>query len=159
MNIYLADGPSEESFDDILPSFTLGEIYSPEILAKKMFFTLDALAALKLQRFRDHIHRITGEGLLINHGKLTRRGVRSIADQTAIAGKKAETWSAHVAGKAFDISLTREAGKYTNAYLYNAAKDHGWGAVGRYQTFIHVDNRDLWGGKQITWGENVNGKQ
>jgi len=155
MKIYMADGPSEESFKDILPSFSPEEIYSPDLLSKGYYFTLDAASALKLQRFRDYVVQVTGSGLLINHGKNLRRGVRSIADQLAIQAPKGETWSAHIAGKAFDISLAKPNGRYDNAYLYSMAKDFAWSAVGEYKSanFVHCDNRDLWGAKQITWSK------
>lgn len=85
-----------------------------------------------------------GEPLLVNHLSLTLRGVRTADENESIGGAKN---SMHVCGRAFDISspaLTPDA-------LYKAAFDSGlWGAVGRYDSFVHVDVR-LNEGSPVTW--------
>lgn len=153
---YLAPDSAIEPFDwnYYLPSFKPAELISPDLLSKSIYHGLDLQAAMKLQRFRDRVHQMTGEGLLVNHGTHYRRGVRSLNDQRVLAAKygAAESFSHHCSGKAFDLSLTSWA-NYTPEWLANAAKEFHYTGIGLYKKnlFVHVDTRDSIDGKIAYW--------
>jgi len=150
----VADDHPLELFDWklYLPSFKPAELISPDLLANGIMHGLDLQAAMKLQRFRDRIHQMTGEGFLINHGTHYRRGVRSLNDQRVLAARygAAELYSHHCSGKAFDVSLTSWA-NYSPEWLADKAREFHYSGIGLYDTFVHVDTRDAINGQITFW--------
>lgn len=126
-------------WDFEFPDFAKEEIYSP--LSIDLPHLLDFDSMRKLQRFRNMLRK----PIFINRGNLKLRGVRTRKEQESL-GKKGATNSMHVAGKAFDIDCK---GYMSVADLAQAAVIFRWSCVIKYPTFVHVDNRDLWDGKQI----------
>lgn len=135
-----------------LPSFSPQELYSPILLQHKLLHTLDLESACKLQRFRDHIYSLIGIGIVVNHDGHVRRGVRSMQDQIDILKQTegAEILSPHLQGKAFDCSLVRWD-TYNPKWLFQKAKEFGFGGIGLYSSFVHVDTRSNHDGSQTVW--------
>ena len=145
------------NWHNILPSFKPEELLSPSLLDKGLYSALDLPSAIFLQEFRDYLSHGYSCGLLVNHGASRHRGVRSLQDQAAINAaypKSAETFSFHCAGKAWDITpvpLNSKKLIITMSELATIAVAFGWGGVGTYNTFVHVDTRNLVNGKPTLW--------
>ena len=110
-----------EHWKEIAPNF------SPSELASKgdgsLFIVTDALKALQSMR------NIVNRPLKINCG------YRDIAHNKAVNGVEN---SQHTLGRAFDIHI---ANSEEGRELERIAEMCGFTAIGRYRTFIHVDNR------------------
>lgn len=132
------------------PNFTKEEIFSPGLLSKGLFHTVDIESLAKLQRFRDYIFNVTGAGLLVNHGESVLRGVRTISEQVQVGREYggAEVLSMHCQGKAFDITMSQ---KHDSKELAKMAIAFGFTGVGIYPTFVHVDTRFSFDGKPTVW--------
>ena len=131
----------------VSPFFSPQEVMSPDILKNKAAWgMLDYDALLFLNQFRAAL----GKRLLINHGNLHLRGVRSVAEQIKVQRLYggAEN-SQHVAGRAFDISSP----DMTLPQLAQACEKFGWSAIGIYpsKNFVHVDRRMLYSHAQVTF--------
>ena len=138
----------EFDWEYYIPSFSPEEIYSPGALKRyRHGICLDTL--MKLQRFRDYVNRARGCGLLVNFGNHKRRGVRTAQDQVEIVKKFGGARdSMHVAGRAFDITMSKRHDTY---WLGKSAVDFGWTGVGFYPTFVHVDTRTCFDGQAVIW--------
>lgn len=125
------------------PHFTQEELLSPDGLLSP--HVLDPLAVSKLNEFRERINL----QLFINHGGSKLRGYRSPREHYNLLQHEpnAGELSMHCAGKAFDISCNEK----TPAELAELAKSFGWAAIGIGKTFVHVDDRYLFGGPQVVW--------
>jgi hypothetical protein len=123
------------------PSFTPEEVLSPDgliLVDRKGEFPLQGHALDKLQAFRLHL----GRPLIVNSPTAKRRGWRSVAENRAIQGSlgnKADTFSYHVAGVAFDISVPG----ISTRIVFDEAKKFGFTGVGLYSTWVHIDTRFL----------------
>lgn len=119
---HLLKGPWAEEWEEISPNFHPREIASKgdgSIIVAK-----DALAALAKLR------KLYGKPLIINSA------YRDPEHNKKVKGSKN---SQHVQGRAFDIHIENtEMGKK----LEKLAVECGFTAIGRYKTFIHVDNRE-----------------
>lgn len=140
------------------PSFKIEEILSPDQLVlfhSKGVFPYSFKALDKLQEFRDFV----GLPLLINHGGSTHRGARSMQDVFEINKRtrgqdKGWEYSFHL-WCAFDVSPGDN--NLSVQGLYNAAISfHKWGGIGRYDTFVHVDDRDNLSGITTLWDKRIN---
>lgn len=138
---------SKWNWEEVLPSFLPGELLSPELAQKQMYHAIDLDSALKLQRFRDRVHQSMGVGLRVNFGTFRHRGVRTHNDQVQINKLypgSAETFSMHCCGKAWDVSLPEgKSGEADYEQLYQLAVEFCWHGIGRYNSFLHIDNRDI----------------
>ena len=116
------------------PHFRPSEIFSPETRAYPHLLDFDSMESLELFR------RELGIPLLINHGALRLRGVRSDMEQARLRHQtpNAALHSMHVRGKAFDLSSP----ELTVSELYEKCVAFGWPFVKKYSSFVHVDNRD-----------------
>jgi uncharacterized protein YcbK (DUF882 family) len=95
---------------------------------------IDETALSKLCEFRLAI----GEPILVSSGYRT-------PDENYRVGGASNSY--HVLGKAFDIrcpNISLDA-------LYYEAKQFGWHGIGRYDTFLHVDNRTILDGRVREW--------
>lgn len=142
----------EFDWEASVPSFGYSEIFSPECLrTPNLMHMVDVEAIMKLQRFRDHIFRVTGAGLLVNFGSHRRRGVRSVYEQTSIwerYGVKNQRTSHHVAGRAFDVTMTEG---HSSQELADRGLEFGWMGVGIYNSFVHLDTRANFNGVPTIW--------
>jgi hypothetical protein len=124
------------------PSFTPEEIYSPQSLALGLHL-LDESAMDALQEARNRLNL----PLVVNHGCLRLRGVRTIAENASIDG--AASNSMHVLGKAFDVScpeitVAELAERLQSLFLFNG--------IGIYKSWVHVDTRfSCFGSKLTIW--------
>ncbi len=142
--------PYQFIWEHHFPNFSKEEIFSPELLAKKLFHTVDIESLAKLQRFRDYVFNATRVGLVVNHGNSKLRGVRSLAEQAEVAKKYggAETLSMHCQGKAFDVSMWSN---HNSDQLAKMAITFGFTGVGVYPTFVHLDTRFSFDGVPVVW--------
>jgi len=107
----------------------------------------------KLHDFRVFV----GSPLICNSGAHRRRGARSISEVIQINKKtrgalSGEGYSFHL-WCAFDLSSNH----YSPDELYKKALDFKlWGGIGRYDTFIHVDDRDNLSGETALWDNRSN---
>lgn len=133
------------------PSFKPEEILSPTQLIlfnSKGVFPYSFRAIDKLQTFRDFV----AKPLKVNHLGLNKRGARSLwevyqTNRESRGNEEGWGWSFHL-WCAFDVSCD----SMTSKELFALAVDCGlWGGVGLYDTFIHVDDRDSFATKPVTW--------
>lgn len=148
-----------ETLWDRWPNFSPGELLSPDGLELygRGIFPLDIASIDRLQLLRDR----WGGPIRVNMPFAVHRGWRSPEENRRIyqqlrlrnggASKVAiaadNRFSFHVAGKAFDISpdfpkSSRSIVKARLDELYLLAEEVGFNGLGRYDTFVHVDNRD-----------------
>ena len=133
------------------PSFTLAEVLSDDqlkLFKSKGVFPYSFKALDKLQDFRNFIDA----PLLINHGGSMRRAARSMKDVYEINREtrgKERGWeySFHL-WCAFDLTCPGKP----STELFSLAKDFGlWGGIGLYDTFVHCDDRSIFGDSPTTW--------
>lgn len=126
-----------------LAHFRMSELFSPETISKPHL--LDRDAALALERTRMAI----GRPFLVNHQSHHLRGVRSIAEQIELlkAIPTAAKDSMHVLGKAFDV--TPVGGSLSE--FVELVEKMGWGGIGLYNSFVHLDFRPSPDGVVIKW--------
>ena len=134
---------TERDWNKFSPHFRPEELLSPESVSHP--HVLDRAAVSKLNEFRERINA----PLLVNHGGLKLRGYRSPREHAQLLHREpnAGELSMHCAGKAFDISCA----KFSPVELAEFAKEFGWSAIGIGETFVHVDDRYLFGGPQVVW--------
>ena len=141
------------------PSFDIEEVLSPDQLVlfkTKGVFPYSFRAMDKLQEFRNYV----GVPLLINHGGSTHRGARSMQDVYEINKRtrgldRGWEYSFHL-WCAFDLT-PQDLKKLSIQGLYNAALSFNkWGGIGRYDTFVHVDDRDNLSGVTTLWDTRIN---
>jgi len=138
-------------------SFKASEVLSKDghaLLWRKGVNPIDIESMDMLQAFRDHL----GVRLWVNIPGHSNRGWRSPEENRLIyqryrlsndpKGPKFHMadnrFSFHIAGKAFDV----QSPDLGNESLLRAAKGFGWTGIGRYDTFLHLDNRK---GAQVEW--------
>lgn len=137
--IFKAQHWSEIKGEELAEWQALAPNFSPRELAShgdgSILVVKDALKAL--QRVRDAANR----PLTINSG------YRDPAYNASIGGVPN---SQHTRGRAFDILIHNSQ---EGRDLERIAKDCGFTAIGRYDTFIHIDNRPpKANGGGYTWG-------
>lgn len=76
-------------------------------------------------------------------------GFRCEAHNRAIGGKR---FSQHVHGTAVDIAVPN---KHQALRIARAAVEFGFGGVGLYETFVHLDLRETKSGKLSVWGSQA----
>ena len=121
---------------DISPFFKPHEILSPDTLSTPHCVDLDSL------RLLNELRKYVDTKIIVNHGVNLRRGVRSSREQLELVKSHgAALNSAHVAGKAFDITIP----ELTLQETVQAAKDVGFVFTKIYEkaNFVHVDFRNL----------------
>ena len=123
------------SFDWRWPNFSPEELLSP--VGMKLFrnghLMINETSVDKLQKLRNKVG-----GLLVNYRNLELRGYRSPEEHDAIKSPKGK-YSAHVQGRAFDISPID-----TDFWLVvDEAAAAGFTYIAYYEDkgFIHVDDR------------------
>lgn len=124
------------------PNFEPEEVLSPDglkLVHNKGVFPMQAYALDKLQDFRAQL----GKPVIVNTAKLKRRGWRSPKENAKINGDK---FSFHTAGCAFDITVP----EMDTGDVYDRALEFGFGGVGLYSTWVHIDTR-LTINRAITW--------
>jgi hypothetical protein len=129
--------------------FTPPEILSPygEYLLEVGQLVINLEAVSLLESLRDKIQT----PILVNHGPHRLRGFRSPEEQRMIYARQRlskdegspgfvpgdNRFGYHLMGRAFDI----QAPSLHLRDLYQAALEAGFKGVGKYDSFIHVDNR------------------
>ena len=116
------------------PNFEMSEVLSPDgvaLVLKTGQIPINQNAMAKLQAFRVWLNR----PIKVNSDKLKLRGFRSSTENKGIKG--AANFSFHLLGMAFDIS----ADGMSTQELFDKAKEFGWGGIGLYDTWVHVDDR------------------
>jgi hypothetical protein len=133
------------------PSFTPEEILSTtqlKLLDEKGVFPYSFRSLDKLEEFRSFV----GHPLIINAFGRKKAGARSVREVVDInreirGADRAWEYSFHL-WCAFDVKCPSISARD----LYIKAISFGkWGGVGRYDTFVHVDDRDNLSGITTTW--------
>jgi len=137
----------EKLFERRWPNFKPEEILSPDMIElweKKGVFPYSFCALDGLQFLR----RDLGKPIIVNHSADCRRGARSIPEAVSLINEaKAQRYSFHL-WCAFDISVVG----MTSVQLYEAiVKSAFFFGIGVYDTFIHIDDRDVVDNKIVVW--------
>jgi len=123
---------------EMFPNFAPKEIYSPDTLQHPSW--LDLAAMEKLQRFRN----VLNKPILVNHGNLQLRGVRSCSEQAGLlrTGASSARFSYHIQGCAFDITVP----DMSVNELTQWCRDFHWTKVIPYpdKKFVHVHYTDTY---------------
>jgi len=141
------------------PYFKPDEIFSDQQLALYMrgIFPYSFRSLDRLHDFRVFV----GHPLICNSGGMNRRGARSISEVIEINRKTRGSLAAHGYSFhlwcAFDLSCHALSPDelYEKAIAFQL-----WGGIGRYDTFVHVDDRDNMSGQPTLWDNrtaNANG--
>jgi len=133
---------SEKKWAEISPYFKPEELLSPD--ANGLVTLLD----YSLVRFANDFRDLIGP-YCVNFGGHVLRGYRSPREHEELRTRNtnAGLCSMHCAGKAIDVSSAHR----TPAEIAELAKNFGWAAIGIAENFVHLDRRDLFGGKQVIW--------
>lgn len=139
---------------DRWPHFSVEEILSAEQLTLYMtrgVFPYSFRALDKLEQFRVDL----GEPLIINGSHGGRRGARSIADVIAVnkevRGVSPHAYSFHL-WCAFDVSSPKLSPREIQQFALKwKSKYGGWGGIGLYDTWVHLDDRDSISGAVALW--------
>jgi len=139
-NYFEADHWTELTLEEASEWESIAPNFSPKELASKGDGSLriQKEGLRKLQKLRD----LYGAPLVISSG------YRDFVHNRRVGGVRN---SQHVQGTAYDIVISNaEVGRY----LEDLAVKAGFSAIGRYKTFIHVDNRPLKSnGSRFYWGK------
>lgn len=124
------------------PNFRPEEVLSPQALViwkQSGNLLINPHAMDMLEEWRSKVGRI-----LVNNDRLTLRGYRSPEENLSVGGAK---FSRHVQGIAFDTTpLDMDLHQY-----HRLALEFGWGGVGLYRTFVHLDTRPILRGRIFSW--------
>ena len=101
----------------------------------------------KLQSWREDL----GCKLWVNYLGMKLRGFRSHEENQTLPTPVG--FSQHIMGVAFDVSSPN----IEPENLYEQAIDFGWTGIGLYDTFVHIDIRNVPSGRTMTW-ENLRGR-
>jgi|TARA_R100001530_G_C4305089_1_gene151508 uncharacterized protein YcbK (DUF882 family) len=118
--------------------FKLSELWSPdnyEILLDPLFW-----AHMELL---EELRQMFGGALRVNSGH------RSVAHNTKVGGAE-HSMHLRIATDLAPLGYEDRVGVGIDK-LYEYAKDLGFAGVGRYNTFLHVDRRDLIGRSPAEW--------
>lgn len=119
------------------PHFAPEEVLSRGSQARDICpYSLDRLEELRV---------LAGVPLLVNHGKLQLRGVRTVEENQTIPIHARGSF--HIKGRAFDVT---PVGLTISALLEIVLAEHLFSGIGVYSSWLHLDTRYLSPGEPPT---------